>query len=287
MRAYLLGQLPDDQAAAFEEEYFVNRAFFLKVQSEETALIADYLDGSLLPAEKQCFESRYLEIPELQRKVEQARRQRIPVQMVAQPSIWTGWRLAFVAASILLVGLGIWVYRSHLTAQPESVAGVQTGLQSAVTIYISPGSTKGPDSKPAQFEPPTSGSTISLVLELPGQSLPVRCHVRISIVKPDGRWNPVWNSPEPVVSTPAGDRQVLTLPLSSSLFQPGDYVVQVWASDDGVHETYVYQVMQPHMRALGRREKTLLLSSGAALAWRRRIWRSWPATLVGPHQRAS
>jgi len=245
MRAYLLGQLPDDQATAFEEEYFVNRAFFLKVQSEETALIADYLDGSLLPAEKQCFESRYLQIPELQRKVEQVRRQRMAVQTAAQPSIWAGGRLAFVAASILLLGLGIWVYRSRLTAQPELVAGVQPGPHSAVTIHISPGSTKGLDSKQVQFEPPARGSTISLILELPGQSSPVRCLVRISIVNPDGRWSPIWNSPEPVVSTAAGERQALTLPLSSSLFQPGDYVVQAWTSDDGLPETYVYRVMKP------------------------------------------
>src|SRR5947207_1644652 len=90
MRAYLLGQLPDDQAAALEEEYFVNRAFFLKVQSEEATLIADYLDGTLSPAEKLSFESRYLRIPELQCRVEEIRRRRV----LGKPVPWTRWRLA-------------------------------------------------------------------------------------------------------------------------------------------------------------------------------------------------
>jgi len=60
MRAYLLGLLSDDQAASLEEEYFVSRALFLRVQSEETVLIADYLDDRLRGREKRGFETRYL-----------------------------------------------------------------------------------------------------------------------------------------------------------------------------------------------------------------------------------
>lgn len=248
MRAYLLGRLPDDQAAALEEEYFVNRDFFLKIQSEETALIADYLDGRLQPTEKRCFESRYLQIPELQRKVEELRRQRIALKPAARPSIWAGWRLAFVAASVLLPGFGIWVYRSRLPAPPQLVAGVQpSGSHSVETIHISPGFTKGPGSKPAQFEPPPGGSTISLILEVPGQPSPVQCQVRISMVKPYGRWAPVWSSPEPVVSAATLEGQALTLPLSSSLLHPGDYVVEAWTSDGRIRETYVYRVTKPRI----------------------------------------
>jgi len=94
MRSYLLGQLPDDQAAVLEEEYFSNREVFLKIQSVETALIADYLDGGLSFAEKQRFESRYLQTPLLKKKVEAVRQQRNAVKPSVQPSIWTSWRLA-------------------------------------------------------------------------------------------------------------------------------------------------------------------------------------------------
>jgi len=244
MRAYLLGQLPDDQATPVEEEYFVNRAFFLKMQSEETALIADYLDGSLGPAETQHFESRYLHVPELQRKLEEVRRRREASQPPARPLIWPSWRLAFAAALIVVLGFGLWAYRSRL-GRPELIAGGQLpGSQSARPIYLSPDIAKGSGSLQIQFEQPAGDSILSLILELPGQRPMVRCQARISMIRPNGRWDPVWNSPEPIVSVAAGGSQTLTLTLSSSFFHPGDYVVQVWSTDGGIRETYVYRVTE-------------------------------------------
>jgi hypothetical protein len=243
MRSYLLGQLSDDEATALEEEYFINRDSLLKIQAAETALIADYLDGSLRPAEKQHFESRYLHVPLLQRKVEEVRQQRRMPRPVAQPSIWINWRVAFAIASILVLAFGILAYRSHLATPPELVARNQPPeTHSVIAIRISPGSVKGINSKPAQFNPPMSDSAISLVLELPGQSSSARCRVRISRVNSGGRWVPVWTSPQPLVSSVDGDGQALTVRLDNALVQPGDYVVQTTSSDSGISETYLYRV---------------------------------------------
>ncbi len=247
MRSYLLGQLPDDQAAALEEEYFSDRDFFLKIQAAETALIAEYLDGRLPTPAKHYFESRYLQIPLLRRKVEEVRHQRSVIS-ATRTSVWTSWRVAFAAVPLIIIlGLGIWAYRSHRAA--ELVASNQPHpTQSVIAIRISPGSVKGLDSKPTQFDPPISGSSIKLVLELPGQSSPAQYQVRISNVNSDGRWIPVWNSPEPLVSLGGGDGQALTIKIEGALLQPGDYVVEATSSDGRIRETYVYRVSKVQSR---------------------------------------
>ena len=243
MRSYLLGKLSDDEAAALEEEYFTNRDYFLKIQAEEKTLIADYLDGKLPSADKQYFESRYLQVPLLQSKVDEVRRQRSAPTSATRPSVWNSWHVAFALASMLLFGFGIWVYRSHLAKPPELVARDQPPqTHPAIAIRISPGSTKGPGSTTAQFGPPSNGSTINLILELPGQSSPVRCQMRISMVDSNGRWVPVWDSPESLVSSDSGKGQVLTLQMGGSLLRPGDYVAEAWTPDGKVRETYVYRI---------------------------------------------
>jgi hypothetical protein len=126
MRAYLLGLLPDDQATALEEEYFVNRAVFLRMKSEERALIADYLEGRLGSEEKQSFESRYLKAPELQRKVDEARRQR----NVSRPAVkaWVRMTRPLAAgaafAMVLCLGFGLWAFY-HWQKPPQQVAQMQ------------------------------------------------------------------------------------------------------------------------------------------------------------------
>ncbi len=242
MRSYLLGKLSDDEAAALEEEYFTNRDYFLKIQAEEKTLIADYLDGKLPSADKQYFESRYLQVPLLQRKVEEVRRQRSAPKPATQPSAGISWRMALAFASILLLGFGISIYRSYWSKPPELVARDQPPQAHSVAIRISPGSVKGPNSTTAQFEPPISGSTVNLILELPGQASPIRYQVRISMVDSNGHLMSVWDRPEPLVSPESGQGQVLTLQIAGSLLRPGDYVAEARTPDGTVRETYVYRI---------------------------------------------
>ncbi|HLJ30747.1 MAG TPA: hypothetical protein VKY85_28845 [Candidatus Angelobacter sp.] len=276
MRAYLLGLLSDDEAAMLEEEYFVNRAFFLQVQSEETALIEDYIEGRLRAEEKQRFEGRYLSTPDLRSKVEEVRKQHDARRSIAQPSLqpslWKSPRLAFAAALMLSLGLGIWLYYSRLDGRAKSSALVQTPVHQnssteahspgrELAVFLSPGITKGTNSVRAQFPQPAILDTIKLILELPGESSPVQRTVRIFKLKPDGTRDKVWTSSQPVVSdlnyglrsglkpAPTGTTsnrarasQALSLWLIGSLFQPGDYVVEAWTIDGKMHETYECRV---------------------------------------------
>ena len=139
----MLGKLSDDEAASLEEEYFTNRDYFLKIQAEEKTLIADYLDGKLQSADKHYFESRYLQVPLLQRKVEEVRRQRSAPKPATQPSARISCRVALAFASILLLGFGISAYRSYWSKPPELVSRNQPPqAHSVIAIRISPGSVK-------------------------------------------------------------------------------------------------------------------------------------------------
>jgi hypothetical protein len=245
MKSYLLGQLPDEQTAALEEEYFCNREFFLKIQSAETTLITDYLEGTLPPAEKFAFENRYLQTPLLQRKLEEVRRQRSEQKTVTQPYHWNSWRLALATAAVLVLGLGLWRYRPDGKNQYEPAASQQQPqLHSVIAIHISPNLVKGNGARSVQFERPKSGATINLVLELPGQSTPTRCMVRVSMVDADGSWVPIWNSLEPITSSKDGGGQVLILQLGGTLLRAGDYKLEAWTQDGTVRETYPYQVTE-------------------------------------------
>jgi hypothetical protein len=243
MRAYLLGQLPDGEAAALEEKYFVNRSFFLKLQSAEAALIDDYLANNLPAAERESFESRYLEIPDLRRKVDEARRERAALARNVRPSVWAGWRLAFAAGLVLALGLGTWLYYAAHSERSGLAARIQPPAKSSVSvasIYLSPGLTKGAGSLQVEFQQPAPDSTLSLILELPGQTSPVERTVEISMVQPDENLRVVWSSPQPVLSSfnQARATQALVLSLPGSLFQPGDYVIKASANKGEVHETY-------------------------------------------------
>ncbi len=272
MRAYLLGLLPDDQAAALEEEYFVNRAFFLKVQSEETALITDYLDGRLRGTEKQSFETRYLQVPNLRSRVEEVRKQR-ERPGVAPSSPWKVPRLAWAAAFILIFGLGALVYylrpgeRAKTSNQGQQVATnsssqIPSSAGTDITVLLSPSITKGPGAVNKWLRQPAAEATVRLVLELPGESNRVQRTVEVLLVKADGSFATVWTSSNPIASVsyygpragskpaPAGTltkgqpAQALTLSLPGSLFQPGDYLVKAKSTDGELHGTYAYRVIE-------------------------------------------
>ena len=274
MRAYLLGQLAEEEAAALEAEYFLTRSTLLRLQSVEDELIEDYLDGNLRPAEQQLFERRYFQVPELRRKVEEVRRSRGVLPQARREPVWASWRLALAAGLILAFGLGIWVYRTGLIgpgaenrkqpiAQNDSSVAQQPNRRVFALIYLVPGLTKGATSRAVEFAPPPADSTIDLVLELPGAPEPA--NIRIAQVKADGNTVEVWSSPHPLQPTsvhglrpgfiplsdaiPGGSsglRQAITLAVPGSKFQPGDYIVEARAPHGEIRERYVYRVNKPH-----------------------------------------
>lgn len=250
MRTYLLGQLPEDQADAVESEYFADRTAFVRIRSAETRLIMEYLEDSLSASDKRQFESRYLRVPEMRRRVEEVKRATQP--SATRPWFKPIWRPVLASAVVIFMGVGIWLYQARLKAndaggQRPKAANHDPGKPlppTVATVLISPGLAKGPDSKPVQFVQPAPGATINVLLELPGQLTAVRPSVRIATVKPDGRQEPIWNSAG-VLSEPRTGAQALRVQLAGPLLAPGDYVIEAATTDGVIRETYVYRVTRP------------------------------------------
>ena len=246
MRAYLLGALPEDQASAVEQEYFSNRSFFLQVLSEEMSLIADYLDGHLTETDRRRFEARYLQQPDLRRKVEDVRFQRAAAPETRPGFSWTGWHLALAAGLVFVAGIGGWVYHQRRVSQePPLVAQSRPVALGEITVNLSPGIVKGKDSRMAQFELPTANTKVRLLLELPGQSSSISGGVALSAIDAEGHWNRVWSSPKSVESTATRGGQQLTLLLDGSLFHRADYMIEITAPERRVREVYVFRVSAP------------------------------------------
>ena len=121
MRAYLLGLLPDREAAAMEQRYFTEDACFHEIEEEENALIADYLDDKLPPDERELFVSRYFEVPELQRKVDEIRSQHTAIAQPVQRTSWIEWRIAAALALVLVLAfIFVSYHRRHAQGNGSS-----------------------------------------------------------------------------------------------------------------------------------------------------------------------
>ncbi len=88
VRPYLLGTLDNRHAVALEEKYFVDRNFFGRVKDAEITLIEDFHEHRLSTAEKLHFEKRYLEVPDLARRVQQVRQNSAIARPLAGASAW-------------------------------------------------------------------------------------------------------------------------------------------------------------------------------------------------------
>ena len=90
MRAYLLGRIDSSEADAFEEVYFGDRKVLLKLKACEDDLLVDYLENRLSPGDRVLFERRYLSVPELRRRLDEARRRGTAAPVWARRG--TTWR---------------------------------------------------------------------------------------------------------------------------------------------------------------------------------------------------
>jgi hypothetical protein len=240
VKSYLLGELDEKAAAIIEERYFTDRAFFLLVQSVETALIEDYLAGRLSPFSKVHFESRYLTVPDLRLRLDEVRRKRATVRGAGRQLRYARLRLAAAALLLCLGVSALWLYRDRM--QYPSLPSPTVVRPILATISLSPGLLKDSGSRLTHLRPSLETGDVRLVLDLPGQSAGVVCSARVSAASADGAWKIVWSTPQPVWSTPSRGGQQLALILDASLFGRGDYLVEVAGVNTAIQETYYFRV---------------------------------------------
>jgi hypothetical protein len=236
VKSYLLGTLPDDQASAVEERYFTNPAFFNEIRSMEIALICEFLDEELTAEEREHFKRRYLQIPRLKKLVDEVRGRREENIPRRRPIAL----IASVAATLVCISvIGFVVMRKGL-APPVQKASVEAPLQ-GVTLFLEPGVTMGAGSETKKLVLPSQAQPVSLIAELPGQTVSTDYVARIFRIGPDGGRNNVFSSGQ-IRSVPGAGGQQVTVKLSSTDLPPSDYVMELQPAGGKVSETYVFRV---------------------------------------------
>ena len=249
VKAYLLGELDETRAASLEKMYFSDPAFFDWVWEMEDELIGLYLSGRLSNADREHFESRYLRIPALNKRLEQVRAR----LLAGTPKTFRiRWELICTAALLVCSAAAYWFWpQSHApaSANPPQISqnrqpAQPTPVLALLSVRLSPGLMKGPGSKQAEFAPPPDGR-VSLTLELPGVRTRLQCQVFLTVVGPSGRRETTWFS-DPLETRPASGGQEVRTEIKSERLPAADYIAEVRSSSNEVLETYSFRVTSSH-----------------------------------------
>ncbi len=110
MRRYLLGELPESEQSALEEQYFSDSERLDEVWAVENQLVDDYARGRLSRKERQRFENHYLASPRHRERVAFARMllEAADGESVTEmTSSWRDWLMATLRGSQLAWGLSL------------------------------------------------------------------------------------------------------------------------------------------------------------------------------------
>jgi hypothetical protein len=239
VRAYLLGTLAEQESVALEERYFSDRAFFLWVQAVEVGLIEDYLDNRLPASARELFESRYLLVPDLRKRLDEVRSQRATVVALDRRQIALAWQIAAVAL-VCVAGLSTWLLLRQ-SGQPFQVAHNERP-SAEITIALRPGVAKGDGEGVAQFVLPSQRTPIRLSLELLGSRADLQYQVELFSISLDGQPNKLWRSAMLSASAPVAGGRTVSCTLDSTLLARGDYLVHLATPDGSVVESYTFRV---------------------------------------------
>ncbi len=240
VKQYLLGALDEQGTAWLEQRYFSDPVFFDWVWREEERLIASYLEGRLSAEDSRRFESRYREIPALQKRLEEVR---IRLGEARPKKLSMGWQFGLAGALIVAVSISSWIwYRSRPVGPVSTVASVRPQpAPEVLAVHLTPGTRMGSGTQQVQFTPP-AGGRVSLMLELPSARSPVPCVFALTMVKDANPRETVWTSPR-LLSVAAGNSQEVRLEMDASQLSAADYVGELRAPDDGsILESYSFRV---------------------------------------------
>lgn len=237
VKSYLLGTLPDDQASAVEERYFTDPAFFNEMRSMEIDLICQFLDQELTEKEQEQFEHRCLQVPKLKKLVDEVRERR---GAIPQPRLMP--RIVSVAAALICIAvIGFVVLRKGL-APPAQKASVETPSQ-GISLFLEPRVTMGADSEAKKLVLTSQLQPVSVVAELPGQTVSADYVARVFRIGNDGGRNNVFTSGQIRSMARTGGQQV-TVKLLSADLPAGDYLMELQQVQGTVSETYVFRVAE-------------------------------------------
>jgi hypothetical protein len=256
LRAYLLGQLGEDQAEALEREYFTDAERRERLAAEEDDLFDQYATQRLAPEDRRRFEQKYLSSPQGRDRVAFARalHASAAARAAARPLARAApWRVLAAAAALALVALGTWVVRYERAREAEvqrlrAAVGALSTRESEPRQLVEPAPAAAPQpttSPGPVTTPPVRVATLELapgllrdrgalpLLQLPRGAESLRLRLRVNaelsresytarIETVDGR--AVANL-EPLRARPLRGDRVVDVLLSASLLDEEIYIV--------------------------------------------------------------
>src|SRR4030095_11240079 len=174
VRRYLLGQLPEQEAAALERAYFQDGEVLEQVWAAENELVDAYVAGTLPTADRGAFESHYLASAVHQQRVATARALRAAAgtrsvatlrPRVRRADTWASW-LAVAAVLLLAVAAWRWIVQSE-TEGPEQAT------VPSLAPTVPPTAPALPPSPPAERAPVVASFALAPTLLRGNQATPV------------------------------------------------------------------------------------------------------------------
>jgi hypothetical protein len=236
MKAYLLGKLGSSEADALEDRYFSDRKVLLQLKACEDDLIAGYLSGRLSADDRQLFEQRYLVIPELRQRVDDASRQQT---RRALGNKWAARQMVFVAM-VLLVSVGVWTYRESRAPAVIRSSGSRAIIP-ALVVPLSPGVVKG-QSGVAEVRMPASRGTIRFLLDAPGTQPFREVFAGLFLIGSSGERTRVWQSNTPLASIGTGVEVRFAANIDSAILRRGDYLLSLESKSGEALDNYLFWV---------------------------------------------
>jgi hypothetical protein len=171
IRAYLLGQATEDEAARLETLLLDDEEVFAAVGAEEDDLFDDFARGTLSPGERSQFvaragqeRSKLLVAHALAARA--TRLADVKTGRVPSPSPrWHYWiPVAAAAAVIASIGIGYVGYKPPAPAPPTNATAAATPIASAV-LAVTLGTTRSATSSPDVTVPPNAGLELRVRLD--------------------------------------------------------------------------------------------------------------------------
>lgn len=237
--AYLLGELTEEEAGQFDEEYFASEDLADQIGPAEDDLIDAYLRGELTPEQRQHFEQNYLNTEARLKGVAVATGllryvNALGAEETSAPAreeqtwiksfiaFWSGrnWALrAGLAVGVVAVVLGgVWLFRSR-TRSPQVVA--------TLTLTINAGDNRAEGAQPDRMKLPPDAEALRIILKLPDRS--AATGYRVELLNEGGEAT--------ILRVVGRDAESVTAEIPAAQLTRGEYALRLYAvRSDGTEE---------------------------------------------------
>jgi hypothetical protein len=233
MMRYLLRELPEQDRAPLQEQFFTDEEFATRLRAVESDLIDAYARGEVSPDRRRRIEECLLSTPAQREKLAFARSLH---QVLAEEQPRKAGRSWMLAVACLILGLLVGGIATSLLIKNRRIA--PQPLAQSYAFLLSPG-VRRDAAEVQRLSIPSTAETLRLDLELhPGDE-----GQKYSVTIADREGRAVWRQ-EPMDSRPRNSAFVVEVLLPRRALRSGAYVLSL-SGPEGLIEQYAFAVTGP------------------------------------------